>query len=114
MLRVQQAIAVTPPGPIPPPFEHCPLHHGGRGGYSVTSCPVQLNQMSRRPLAISHVSVDSNRRKGGASYCEPSPAIESTDQAGSTTLCLCTYPIDGNDNDDIDDNAPIICTITNS
>jgi hypothetical protein len=24
------------------------------------------------------------------------------------------YPIDGNDNDDIDDNAPIRCTITDS
>ena len=48
------------------------------------------------------------------SYYEPSSAIESTDQAGSTTLCVCTYPIDGNDNDNNDDNAPIICTITDS
>lgn len=70
--------------------------------------------MSRHPLAISHVSVDRNRRVGGASYYEHSPGIESTAQAGSTTLCVCTYPIDGNDNDDMDDNAPIICTINDS
>jgi hypothetical protein len=29
-------------------------------------------------------------------------------------MCVCTYPADGNDNDDIDDNAPIRRTITDS
>jgi hypothetical protein len=32
---------------------------------------------------------------------------QSTDQEGDTTLSMCTYPIDGNDSHDIDDNAPI-------